>query len=210
MSCNLTFLPPEPIALIDEDDESETTTDERDACNISVASMSTYGISNRRRSNSAINSNYNFLKAQVSDCTLMGGHNGGKFAVWKITIVLQPVSRDKRAAAATPQIHIYKRYSQFVTFREELLEELHEIKEEAVRVQDRERTSKLMAIKVPPLPPPVPWYSYWQYQDVNMSKKWLMERRRGLEYFMNYVILNRCIVENCKKVILSFIERKDG
>ncbi|CAL9729661.1 endosomal/vacuolar adapter protein Ypt35p [Monosporozyma unispora] len=205
MSDKLTFLPPEPIKLIDEEaDESEELLLQHNGDNHNP-SISTFDITNRRRSNSAINSKYNFLKAFIGNSTVIRGNNGSKYMVWKITIVLKPRIRNintDQDHIASPQIEIYKRYSEIDQFRTDLVNHINMLKQ-----QDNPDNVRLNLtnIKIPELPPKVPWYDMWQYNDVNFNKKWLLKRRKGIEYFLNYVLLNKYIVESCQEIIKSFI-----
>lgn len=170
MSRKINVLMPEPITLMD--DESSQN--------------------GRNRSDSTgLNQNFNFQRAQVSDCTVVNGEHGAKFAVWKVTLVLQPSDYN---ASYYPRIVAYKRYSDFYQFRQQIIRQCKEAHENA--------------IEIPQLPPRVKWYETWRYQDINLNKVWLAKRRQGLEYFLNHILLNNEIVTIAKDLIISFIEKQ--
>ncbi|CAL9734640.1 endosomal/vacuolar adapter protein Ypt35p [Monosporozyma servazzii] len=205
MSDNITFLPPEPIRLIDEETDDREESFLQQNVNDNVHSLSTDGNTNRHKSDGAKNSKYSISKAFIGYATVTGGDGGSKYTVWKITIVLKPRIRNSNNAqdhAVSPQIEIYKRYSDFDQFRNDLWNRIEMLKQQPN--QDTIRSS-LMNIKIPELPPKVPWYDMWQYNDVNFNNKWLLRRRKGLEYFLNYVLLDKYIVESCPDIIKAFI-----
>lgn len=207
MSDNITFLPPEPIKLIDEetDETEEPLLPENNNDNNNNRPPSTYDITNRQSSSSAINSKYNFLKAFIGYATVTGGDGGSKYTVWKITIVLKPRISNRnndQNHVASPQIEMYKRYSEFDQFRNDLWNRIEMLKQQSS--QDTIRLG-LKNTTIPELPPKVPWYDIWKYNDVNFNNRWLLKRRKGLEYFLNYVLLDKYIVESCQDIIKSFI-----
>lgn len=176
MNHKINVLTPEPITLVDDDSLSSTRDD--DAA--------------RSRSNSsAVNQNFNFQKAIVSDCTIVNGENGAKFAVWKVTLFLQPSSEN---VTYYPRIISYMRYSDFYNFRELLIRRCKE--------------TQGPVIDIPKLPPRIKWYESWRYQDVNLNKIWLAKRRQGLDYFLNHILLNNAIVTVAKDLIISFLESR--
>lgn len=181
MTERLTFLPPEPIKILNEprdesDEELETTHNS--------ASQTTQA-----------NKRLKFSSVKVSDCTIVTGDNGDRFAVWKITVFVAsrygpnpPTSSSPtNIPIGSPQIQTYKRYSDFVAFRNSIMNKLG----------DR--------MEIPSLPPGVPWYDSWKYQDVNFDKKWLAKRRRGLERFLEQVLLDRELVLLAKNEIRTFL-----
>ncbi|AET40252.1 Ypt35p Ecym_5509 [Eremothecium cymbalariae DBVPG len=106
-----------------------------------------------------------------------------KFTVWTIEAEFQTTD--------TPRvIRLSKRYSDFVDFRELLLAHL------PTRLQTA----------VPKLPPQVKWYNAWRYQDANFNKLWLCQRRDGLNYFLDQVLLNHTVVSHAPAVIQKFLE----
>lgn len=201
------FLPPEPIVLLpsnEEENEDET------GANIGVGNPATQGLVTRKhRASSSVNNNFNFSRVCVSDCTILKGDNNSQFAMWKITIQLQPSitlvntalseeSNNTKPQIASPQIQLYKRYSDFGLFRKEITNKIRE--------QGDSPDMTILLSKIPKLPPKVPWYDMWQYRKLNYNKKWLIERRLGLETFLNGIILNRDIVKMCHSDILRFLE----
>lgn len=163
MNGKISVLTPEPIKLVEEDSVDDLT-------------------------NSGSSFSFSFLKAHVSDCTIVNGENGAKFAVWKVTLILQD---NQGNAACNPRITTYMRYSEFVQFREELIQK-----------------SPTEHMEIPKLPPSVKWYESWRYQDVNLNKKWLAKRRQGLEFFLNHVLLNKGLNPIARALILEFIDKK--
>lgn len=192
MQNNIQILAPEPITVLPSY-EGEA-----------ISNMGPAVSPRKHRTNSSVNDNFNFARACVTDCTIVTGDNNVKFAMWKITIFLQPsdtlVANDTKPKVASPQIQIYKRYSDFVSFRSIIVN----------KIKSREQTTKVQLLlpKIPTLPGGVPWYKAWKYQKVNLNKKWLIERRIVLEMFLNGIILNRDIVEICHKEILTFLEHQ--
>lgn len=190
-------LAPEPITLLPSELEGNSDT----SGNPGTPAAST---TRRNRAKSAANNNFNFAKVSVTDCTVVKGDNGSQFAMWKITVFLQPsdalVASSQRPKVASPQLHIYKRYSDFVKLRSAIIAR-------ASAQGDTPKTVLLLS-KIPKLPPGIPWYEAWQYQKLNLDKKWLIERRMGLEMFLNSVILNRDIVALCRSEILQFLEHQ--
>lgn len=203
MTDKLTFLAPEPITLIDEEtDENDTVPLRDDTREQNGSTLSTFDIVNRQRSNSTINSKYTFLKALIGNSTVVKGDNGNKYMVWKITIILKPRVNplgSNKDIVASPQIEIYKRYSDFIRFRTELLNRIASLQ------RNEPDLTLYKNMKIPELPPKVPWYELWQYNNVNLDNEWLFRRRRGLEYFLNYILLNRYIVEACQDLIKRFM-----
>ncbi|SMN18105.1 similar to Saccharomyces cerevisiae YHR105W YPT35 Endosomal protein of unknown function [Maudiozyma saulgeensis] len=185
------ILAPEPITLLQNEENNE----------LQISSLS--GIPRRKhRANSSVNDNFNFSKINVTDCTILKGDNNSRFAMWKITIVLQPsemlIERTKNAQVACPQVQTFKRYSDFVIFRNKIVSKIMNNGETPENI--------LLLSKIPKLPPKIPWYEIWQYQKANYNKKWLIERRIGLENFLNGIMLNQNIVQICRSEILRFLE----
>ena len=96
MSDKISFLPPEPIQLLDEDStEPELDIDSQQEnegpisasnSNDSTSHSNDCGATitrTRPRRSSSINANFSFQKAHVSDCTIVNGDHGTKFAVWR-------------------------------------------------------------------------------------------------------------------------------
>lgn len=117
MADKVAVLDPEPITLLDTEDEP--------------------GISQSRRSSIA-NSNFYIERAFVTNCTIISGERSTpKFAVWKVTAVLHPLNPN---SSGSYRIHTYSRYSDFVEFRNALL--------------DRVRTKRPASVsEIPELPP---------------------------------------------------------
>ncbi|QLL33163.1 hypothetical protein HG536_0E00730 [Torulaspora globosa] len=126
----------------------------------------------------------NVLRAHVTDCTVVSGENGSKFAVWKVTLELQ---RPDAPADGHPSVAIYKRYSEFRRFRDQL-------------------ARRCPASDLPQLPPRVSWYQSWRYQDVNLDRAWLARRRQGLDYFLNKILLDQTLVAANRELIVRFLE----
>lgn len=169
LSRKVNVLMPEPITLMDDERSIQE-------------SMS-------GEAEDASDQNFTFLKAHVTDCTVVNGENGSKFAVWKVSLVLQSFDHN---GAYRPCIDVYKRYSEFHKFRESLVRKCKE--------------ADLHTVDIPRLPPRVKWYETWRYQDVNLNKVWLAKRRRGLDYFMNKVLLNSTLVSTARDLIVKFLE----
>lgn len=201
------FLPPEPIALLPSNEEDN---DEETGDNMGTVNSATQGLVTRKhRASSSVNNNFNFSRVCVSDCTILKGDNNSQFAMWRITIPLQPSvtlvntalneeSNNRKPQVASPQIQLYKRYSDFELFRREIFNK--------IKKQGDSPDMTILLSKIPKLPPKVPWYDMWQYRKLNYNKKWLIERRIGLETFLNGIILNRDIVQICRPEILQFLE----
>lgn len=162
---------PEPITLMDDETASQSP---------------------RSRSNSLdANDTFTFHRAQVTDCTVVNGENGSKFAVWKVSLAMQPCQGPE---TYHPSIVIYKRYSDFYRFRELLVRQCQE--------------SQLSTVDIPRLPSRVKWYESWRYQDVNLNKVWLAKRRQGLDYFLNKVLLNHQLVAANRELVTEFLDRQ--
>ena len=203
MNDKISILPPEPIQLLDEDtteaefevdsqqeNEEPLSTSNSDSNNSCSNDRGPTFTRTRPRRSSSINSSFSFQKAHVSDCTIVNGDHGTKFAVWRITIFLEPNSNVVAAKKESYKVQTYKRYSDFVKLRDDLLTRLKTAKPE-----------KLHCLQIPKLPPSVQWYSTWKYQQVNLNKDWLAKRQRGLEYFLNHTILNSGLVEIAKDIL---------
>lgn len=169
LSRKVEVLSPEPIRLVDDEQSNRES-----------------GLS---EAEDALNQNFTFLRAHVTDCTVVNGENGCKFAVWKVSLVLQSFDHNN---AYRPCIDVYKRYSDFFHFREALVRQCKE--------------ANLRAVDIPQLPPRVKWYETWRYQEVNLDKRWLAKRRQGLDYFMNKVLLNSTILASARNLIIKFLE----
>lgn len=176
MTSKILVLDPEPISLLEQDDNTART------------------ITSTQSRSSVANSNFYFERAFVSDCTIVAGEERTpRFAVWKVTAVMHPLNP---AHDGSFQIQTYKRYSDFVKFREQLLE----------RIRDRMPQS---VNEIPALPPPVKWYYYgWNYDKVNLDKRWLARRRRGLELFTNQVLLNNHVMEIARDLVIQFLRSR--
>lgn len=127
-----------------------------------------------------------FKQITVGDCTIVNGQRS-KFSVWQIQLVLSPRSN---TGNSSPHIQLYKRYSDFVVFRESLLGSLP---------PDLRKS-------VPELPPRVSWYDSWRYQEANFNSSWLARRRAGLEFFLNQVLLNDKLLAKAGTCIRAFLE----
>ncbi|QHS73743.1 Ypt35p [Saccharomyces paradoxus] len=208
MNDKISILPPEPIQLLDEDTtepevEIDSQQENEGLISVSNSNGSSSGSNDcgaritrtRPRRSSSINANFSFQKAHVSDCTIVDGDHGTKFAVWRITVFLEPNLNAFAAKRESYKIQTYKRYSDFVKLREDLLTRIKTVKPE-----------KLHCLQIPSLPPSVQWYSSWKYQQVNLNKDWLAKRQRGLEYFLNHIILNSGLVEMAKDILIQFLE----
>lgn len=147
----------------------------------------------RSRTNSlgSTDRDFVFQRAHVTDCTIVNGENGAKFAVWKVSLVMQPSAGQD---PYHPCIVVYKRYSDFYQFREQLIRQCQE--------------AHLSNLDLPQLPPRVKWYESWRYQDVNLNKAWLAKRRQGLDYFLNKVLLNQEIVTAARELIVGFLDKQ--
>lgn len=196
-------LAPEPITLLPSEVDGSSNSTAAGTGNGEVGAQP-HAPGRRRRASSAANRNFNFSRVSVTDCTIVKGDNGSQFAMWKISVLLQPSealqATAERPKVASPQLHIYKRYSDFVSLRAALVDR--------ISAQGDGPKTVLLLSKIPKLPPKVPWYEAWKYQTLNFDKKWLIERRMGLEVFLNGVILNRDIVELCRPEILQFLEHQ--
>lgn len=177
MPSNILVLDPEPITLLDNDDNTAKTT-----------------ASAQSRRSSVANQNFYFERVFVSDCTIVSGEeHTPKFAVWKVTAVMHPLNPTHDGSF---QIKTYKRYSDFVRFREQLLDKVRDKRPQSLK-------------EIPELPPAVKWYYYgWKYDEVNLDKKWLAKRRKGLELFINQVLLNNHVMEIARDLIIQFLRSK--
>lgn len=203
MSTELTLLPPEPIKLLNEESNDDSGISNNEFFN-------TNDVVNQATDDSGKNPDFKFSKVFVGNATLVRGDGSGtKYIVWRITLILKlrgPVSdRTSDYITISPQIEIYKRYSEFVKFRKDLIDHLDFLKEQDLPDNLRR---KLNNIIIPELPPKVPWYKLWEYYDINLNHEWLLKRRKGLEYFLNCIFLNRCTVGLCRDIIKSFIQTK--
>lgn len=138
-----------------------------------------------------LNKAYSLQKCQVTDCTIVNGENGTKFAVWKITLFLQPQDTTSQRAYY-PRVETFRRYSDFDQFRGLLIK----------RCIDKNRPH----IDVPELPPAVKWYDLWRYQEINLDRNWLSKRRQGLEFFLCHVLLNEDLIAIARDLIVKFLE----
>ncbi|SCV16185.1 probable PX domain-containing protein YPT35 [Nakaseomyces glabratus] len=134
MADKVAVLDPEPITLLDTEDEP--------------------GISQSRRSSIA-NSNFYIERERSTP----------KFAVWKVTAVLHPLNPN---SSGSYRIHTYRRYSDFVEFRNALLDRL-------------------------------------EIQRDQSQQGMLANRRKGLELFINQVLLNGNIVDIAKDLVIQFL-----
>ena len=136
------------------------------------------------------------FKACISDYITVRGDDGSKFTSWKVTAFV-------RSNSGVTRIRAYKRYSDFLQFRQAVLERL-------LKCQDDTATTDAAAnsveVELPELPPKVAWYDSWRYNEVNFDKKWLAGRQRGLERFLNGVLQNGKIVRLCRAEIVSFLQ----
>ncbi|CAI4053299.1 hypothetical protein SUVZ_15G2600 [Saccharomyces uvarum] len=205
MNDKISVLPPEPIQLLDEDTtepEFEIDSQQENEEPVTTTDSNSYGSGQstpitrtRPRRSSSINANFSFQKALVSDCTIINGDHGTKFAVWRITVLLEPNLKVVSAQRESYKIQTYRRYSDFVKLREHILTRIKTAKPE-----------KAHYLQIPNLPPSVQWYSTWKYQQVNLNRDWLAKRQRGLEYFLNHVILDSQLVEIAKDILIQFLE----
>lgn len=130
-------------------------------------------------------------KISVGDCSVINTDNGNKFVVWKISVIAKNEYRNMELT-----ILRYKRYSEFVKLRMLMIDELNS-------VHNGNPTS---IAAMPKLPQNVPWYNKWRYTEVNLNKGWLNKRRQGLEYFINFIISNSDIMDDCKMIIFKFLD----
>ena len=175
MSTELTLLPPEPIKLLNEESNDDSGISNNEFFN-------TNDVVNQATDDSGKNPDFKFSKVFVGNATLVRGDGSGtKYIVWRITLILKlrgPVSdRTSDYITISPQIEIYKRYSEFVKFRKDLIDHLDFLKEQDLPDNLRR---KLNNIIIPELPPKVPWYKLWEYYDINLNHEWLLKRRKGL------------------------------
>ncbi|GAV46685.1 hypothetical protein ZYGR_0A02790 [Zygosaccharomyces rouxii] len=138
-----------------------------------------------------LNQIYSLQRCQVSDCTIVNGENGTKFAVWKITLLLHPQDTASQQVYY-PRVETFRRYSDFCQLREQLIK----------RCIDEQRPN----IDVPELPPGVKWYDVWRYQEINLNRKWLSKRRQGLEFFLYHVLLNGELISLARDLVVKFLE----
>lgn len=202
MSKKLNLLPPEPIQLLDD----ETIEDDIGLNNNKV--LNPNKIVNYETYNCKINSNYVFSKVFVGNSTLVrGDRNGTEYIVWRITLILKPQrelsNKRDNIVIASPRFDIYKRYSEFEKFRNDLISHLNLLKKQGLPENVKR---KLNDVIIPKLPPKVPWYNLWEYYEINLDPKWLLKRRKGLEFFLNSIFLNKVIVKLCRDIIKSFIQ----
>ncbi|SCU85705.1 LAME_0D02410g1_1 [Lachancea meyersii CBS 8951] len=160
MPHNFKFLAPEPINLVN----NESTSDDDENLGPSL----------------------HFGNVTVGDCTIVNSEKN-KFTVWQIEFTVSPAKPSERGC---PKIHVYKRYTDFVVFREQLLR----------------RLPPDMAANVPELPPKVSWYDSWRYEDANFKSSWLARRRAGLELFLNQLLLNDRLLGAALGLVKSFLE----
>ena len=144
------------------------------------------------------------FKVCISDYITVRGDDGSKFTSWKVTAFV-------RGNSSVTRIRTYKRYSDFLQLRRALLERL-------LRCHDGDdddydtttaatgETAPSVELELPELPPKVAWYDSWHYNEVNFDKKWLAERQRGLERFLNGILQNREIVRLCRAEIVAFFQ----
>lgn len=144
----------------------------------------------RSRTVTPLNDQANFLRVQVVDCTMVKGIQGNTFAVWKIKIMLETKNTNNEMIAST--IEIYRRYSEFVNFREQLMKRCQYYKFDC---------------DIPRLPPKLPWYYLLNYEKDNLDRNWLVKRQMGLNSFLNDVIMNKEILNQFKDLILQFIKQ---
>lgn len=137
-----------------------------------------------------LNDNFSLQRCQVSDCTIVNGENGTRFAVWKVTLLLHPAGCSSKVYF--PRVETYRRYSDFCRFREQLVQ----------CCLDAHRPN----IDVPALPAGVKWYEAWHYQEINLNHNWLSRRRQGLEFFLNHVLLNDELVSLARDLVVKFLE----
>lgn len=202
MSKKVILLPPEPIKLLDD----ETTEDDTGMNINNVLNMN--NIVNYETSDCRMDSNFIFSKVFVGNYTLVrGDRNGTEYIIWRITLILEPQraipNKISDRIMVSPRFDIYKRYSEFVKFRNDLICHLESLKKQDLPDNLRR---KLNNIIVPELPPKVPWYNLWEYYEINLDRKWLLNRRKGLEFFLNSIFLNKVIVELCKDCFKLFIQ----
>ncbi|SCU77847.1 LADA_0A02520g1_1 [Lachancea dasiensis] len=127
-----------------------------------------------------------FRDVIVGNCTIVNGQNN-KFTVWQVELTLAPMQMSGRSC---PKIKVYKRYTDFVNFRDELVRSL----------------PADLRPNVPSLPPKVSWYDSWRYGDANFNNGWLAHRRSGLELFLNQLLLNDKIMAEALECVKRFLE----
>ncbi|CCH58159.1 hypothetical protein TBLA_0A03600 [Henningerozyma blattae CBS 6284] len=182
MSQKISIIPPEPITLINN--ETTNAYDSQYSKTLSTNGLALY-------------------KVTVSDCTIVKGSNGGEFAVWKVTVLLtkedssssQEDNNNVLQEMNYRKIQVYRRYSDFELFRKQIID----------RLKEQQQVGKV--VNLPSLPPKVPWYDLWKYQDINLDKKWLNNRQRGLNHFLNHILLDVEIRRVSKDIIIKFLNR---
>ncbi|KAH3900219.1 Ypt35p SCDLUD_003190 [Saccharomycodes ludwigii] len=142
------------------------------------------------KSKTSIGGNNNILPVSTYD--------GKKFMVWTMRITL---------TYGNQQLYCYKRYSEFVVFRNKILHKLNMYYKEKQR-QGNNSINRYTKIVIPELPPPVSWWKCWEYDRVNFDRHWLQHRQAGLEFFMCSVLLDKDIVNLCFDIIQKFILNK--
>lgn len=97
----------------------------------------------------------------VGDYHIIQGEVGKSFTMWSIKIILDDLDY--------ASILVYKRYSEIEEFRMQLLKQFSEY-----------------SSNIPGLPPK----DSFSLDRFFMSKKWLEDRRKGLQWFLSNVLLN--------------------
>lgn len=110
----------------------------------------------------------------VGDYHVIQGEVGKSFTVWSIKIILDDLDY--------ASILIYKRYSEIEEFRHRLVKQFAEY-----------------SSNIPGLPPK----DSFSLDRLFMSKRWLEERRRGLQWFLSNVLLNLRFQNH--EIVKSFI-----
>ncbi|CEP60682.1 Ypt35p LALA0_S01e16556g [Lachancea lanzarotensis] len=128
-----------------------------------------------------------FQNVTVGGCTIVNSLNN-KFTVWQVELTLASNGPSERGS---PKINVYKRYTDFVVFRERLIREL----------------PLVLRANVPGLPPKISWYDALRYEDANFQSSWLARRRAGLELFLNQLLLNDKMLEAAVELVKRFLEK---
>lgn len=177
-----------------ENDEIDTTvttnTTNSTTLNHNILKKKFHSSSIRTTTVNPLNEEFNFLRVQINDCTMVKGIQGNTFAVWKITVLLQ--TKNTYNELVTNTIEFYRRYSEFVNFREQLVKRSQYYN---------------FNCNIPKLPPKLPWYCILHYEADNLNKKWLIKRQKGLNAFINGVIMHKDVVEHLKDLIIQFIKQ---
>lgn len=148
----LKYLPPVPIQMVDNEVEVGEEVVSEQGYNGKMSSLKTWA-----------------LDVRIGDCTIVTGSGAGqKFAVWSVSV----------ETTKGGHMHMFKRYSEFVTLRNNLVTSFPD-----------------HVTEIPKLPP--------KKVFGNLQNDFLVKRRRGLEFFISCVLLNPILANS--DVVKKFV-----